>query len=189
MTINKLRAPKSSFYSCEKDAMTIINRLFNTFPTQGEELKRLLVVNTKDALDNPDNKYSEKMKEISVKDIIDGKYITLIPKIKMKEHDEVKSYIIISFDNFIETDNPEYRDCQIAFDILCHTDYWDLGDLRTRPLKIAGVIDGIINNCRLSGIGEVHFLGASELILSDTLAGYSLVYRATHGNDDRLSGE
>jgi hypothetical protein len=189
MTINKLKAPKSSFYSCEKDAMTIINRLFNTFPTLGKELKRLLVVNTRDALDNPNNKYGEDMDKISVKDLINENYITLVPKVIMEEHEKVKSYIIITFDNFVASSNPEYRDCHISFDILCHTDHWDLGDLRTRPLKIAGIIDGALNESKLSGIGELQFIGLTELVLSDKLSGYSLIYKATHGNDDKLEGE
>lgn len=189
MTINKLRTPKSSFYSCEKDAMTIINRLFNTFPNVGKELKRLLVVNTRDALDNPNNKYDEDMDKISVKDLINENYFTLVPKIIMEEHEKVKSYIIITFDNFVPSGNPEYRDCEISFDILCHTDYWNLGDLRMRPLKIAGIIDGILNESKLSGIGTLQFSALSELILSDTLSGYSLVYKTTHGNDDKLEGE
>jgi hypothetical protein len=41
----------------------------------------------------------------------------------------------------------------VNFDIICHTRHWDIGNYRMRPLKIAGYIDGILNNCKLSGIG------------------------------------
>ena len=41
----------------------------------------------------------------------------------------------------------------VNFDIICHTDYWNLGDYRLRPLKIAGYIDGILNKSKLTGIG------------------------------------
>lgn len=186
MNLNKLNTPKSSFYSCEKDAENIINRLFVTYPKLGEELKRLLVVNAKDALDNPNQKYSEMIKEITVKDIIEGNYFSLTPKVKLKEHEEEKSYVILAFDNFSPTNNPEYRDCSISFDILCPTDHWDLGNYRVRPLKIAGIIDGILNNSKLSGIGTLNFISLEELIINNDLAGYTLMYRAVHGNDDNL---
>jgi hypothetical protein len=105
----------------------------------------------------------------------------------MPEHEEVKSYMIISCDNFTPNkENPYYRDCTITFDIICHLDYWDIGNYRLRPLKIVGYIDGLLNNAKLSGIGELNFLGCNELILNEDLAGYSLSYRAIHGNDDRL---
>ena len=116
-------------------------------------------------------------------------YIKFEPVIKIPEDEEVKSYIIISFDNFLPTSNPEYRDCTVSFDILCHTDYWDIGDYRLRPLKIAGYIDGILNNAHLTGIGELKFRSCTEMILDNELAGYSLTYEAVHGNDDRLEGD
>ena len=111
------------------------------------------------------------------------------PKLKMKEHEEVKSYIILSFDNFVETSNPEFRDCTVSFDIICHTDYWDLGDYKLRPLKIAGIIDGILNDSKLTSIGELQFLGLNQLILSEELAGYTLTFQATHGSDDNIPGK
>ena len=120
-----------------------------------------------------------------MKELIEGKYITLVPKIKMNEHEEVKSYIVISFDNFRPNEsNPYYRDCTVMIDVLCHTDYWDIGNYRQRPIKIAGYIDGILNETKLSGIGSFKFLGCNELVLSENLSGYCLVYDATHGVDD-----
>ena len=77
----------------------------------------------------------------------------------------------------------------MTFDILCHTDYWDLGNYRVRPLKIAGYIDGILNKARLSGIGTFQFMGCNQLILNETLSGYTLMYRAVHGNDDNIAAE
>jgi hypothetical protein len=129
--------------------------------------------------------YIDKIQNTSVKDLRDLGYIKLEPKIKMGENEEVKSYIMISFTNFTPNDtNPSFRDCTIMFDILCHTDYWDIGNYRTRPMKIAGYIDGLLNNCRLSGIGKLEFLGMNELVMNETLSGYCLMYRAIHGSDD-----
>ena len=105
----------------------------------------------------------------------------------MPEHEQVKSYLIITFDNFSPTKtNPQFRDCMVYIDVLCHTDYWDLGDFQVRPLKICGYIDGILNNTKLSGIGTFQFLGCNELVLDETLSGYMLSYAAVHGTDDKL---
>lgn len=178
---------KSSFYSCEKDAEAIIKKLFVSSKPYSDELKRLLVINTKDCLDKSNGNYQKIVENTSVKELMESKYITLVPKLKMKEHEEVKSYIIITFDNFSPTENPEYRDCVVSFDIICHTDYWDLGNYALRPLKIAGIIDGILDDCKLSGIGTFQFMGLNQLVLSEDLSGYTLMFEATHGNDDRLA--
>ena len=179
---------ESSFLSFEKDVEKILRLLFVESYPHSEGLKRLLVLNTKDCLDNNTSEvYKKKIKEMDLLRLIQDGYIKLNPKIRMPEHAEVKSYIIMSCDNFTPTkENAYYRDCTITFDIICHLDYWDVGDYRLRPLKIAGYIDGLLNNAKLSGIGELNFLGCNELILNEDLAGYSLSYRAVHGNDDRL---
>jgi hypothetical protein len=57
-----------------------------------------------------------------------------------------------------------------------------------RPFKILGIIDGILNECKLSGIGTLKFFKCEEIILNDDISGYSLYYRATHGNDDKIEG-
>lgn len=179
----------SSFLSCEKDAEIILKRLFVESRPYSDYLKKLLVINTKDCLDeNSPNKdlYAKKIKEMSLPALIDKGYLKVSPKIKMPEHEEIKSYIIIGFDNFSSTSNPEFRDCTINFDILCHNDYWDLGNFRQRPLKIAGYIDGMLNKCKLTGIGRLEFLGCNMLVLDEALAGYTLSYRAVHGSDDKI---
>lgn len=177
---------QSSFLSCEKDMETILKKLFIESRPYSDELKRLLVINTKDCLDNKtSNVYNEKIKEMTVAKLREEGYIKMEPKIRFPEHEEVKSYIIISFDNFATNEkNPQFRDCTVSFDIICHTDYWDIGNYRLRPLKIAGYIDGLLNNTKLSGIGTFNFAGCNELILNEDLSGYTLSYRAIHGSDD-----
>lgn len=177
----------SSFYSCEKDAEVIIKKLFVTSKPYSDELKRLLIINTQDCLDKTNDSYTTIIQNTTVKELMDEKYVTLVPKLKLKEHEKVKSYIIISFDNFSPTTNPEFRDCIVSFDIICHTDYWDLGNYTLRPLKIAGIIDGILDDCKLSGIGTFQFLGLNKLVLSEELSGYTLMFTATHGSDDKIA--
>ena len=117
-------------------------------------------------------------------------YVKLKPKLRLPEHEEIKSYIIVSYDNFTPNrTNPEFRDCTINFDVLCHTDYWDIGNYRVRPLKICGYIDGLLNNTKLTGIGELQLVRCNELLLDEDLSGYSLTYKAIHGSDDKIPSE
>jgi len=178
----------SSFLSCEKDLEEILRRLFIESQPYSDELKKLLVINTKDCLDNKTSEvYKNAIKDMSLAKLRDDGYIKFEPKVKMPEHEEIKSYLIFSFDNFTTNqNNPEFRDCNVYIDILCHTDCWDLGNFRIRPLKIAGYIDGILNKARLSGIGTFQFAGCNELVLDETLSGYTLSYSAIHGTDDVL---
>lgn len=178
----------SSFLSCEKDIEMILKKLFIESRPYSDILKRLLVINTKDCLEDSSEAVLNKIQQTTLSQLIKDKYIRLSPKIEIEEHDEVKAYLIISSDNYTTNENnPYYRDCTITFDIICYTDYWDIGNYRLRPLKIAGYIDGILNNAKLSGIGTFNFIGCNELILNETLSGYTLSYRAIHGNDDKIA--
>ena len=181
----------SSFLSCEKDIEEILRKLFVSSKPYSDYLKKLLVINTPDCLDNETSTtIQQKIADMSLAKLRQEGYIKLEPKIKIGEHEEVKSYIIISCDNFTpNATNPHYRDCTVTFDIICHTDYWDIGNYRIRPLKIAGYIDGILNKARLSGIGTFNFIGCNQLILNEELSGYTLIYSAIHGNDDKLEAE
>lgn len=186
--VNLVPTCRSSFFSCEKDLETILKKLFVQGGCHSEELKRLLVIANKDCLDNRTNqKYNEIIKGMGLKQLREKGYIKFEPKIRMPEHEEMKAYIIVTFDNFVtNATNPEFRDCVITFDVLCHLDCWDIGDYRIRPLKICGYIDGLLNNSRLSGIGTFQFVSCNELILSPQIGGYSLTYTAVHGSDDML---
>lgn len=175
---------KSSFLSCEKDTETILKKLFVESRPHSDVLKKLLVVNTKDCLDTNDNKYQDVIENMSLRKLREEGYIRIEPKIKFGEFEEVKAYILLSFDNFIPNEtNPEFFDCTVSFDIICHTDYWDIGNYRVRPLKIAGYIDGLLNRSKLSGIGTFNFMGCNQLILDEHLSGYTLMYRAIHSVD------
>ena len=182
---------KSSFLSCEKDSEEIIKKLFVDSKPYSDLLKRLLLINTKDCLyDMTNPKYLEIINNTSIKDLHDKGYVRFSPKLTLGENEEVKSYIRISFDNFRpERSNDYWRDCIVEIDIVCHPEYWDLGNYRQRPIKIMGYIDGILNKSKLSGIGKLEFAGANELVLDENLAGYCLMYTATHGNDDSIEEE
>lgn len=181
----------SSFLSCEKDTETILKKLFVDSRQYSDQLKRLLVINTKDCIDNKENEeYKNKIKSMSIAKLKEQGYIKLEPKIKFYEHEEVKAYLIISFDTFTPNlTNPEYRDCNLNFDIFCNIDYWDIGNYRLRPFKIAGIIDGLLNKTKLSGIGVLNFIGCNAIVFDENISGYTLSYRAIHMTDDRLLPE
>ena len=181
------KRPQSTFLSCPKDLENIIRKLFVEDKEFAENLIRLLVINEKDCLDNRDSKlYQDIVKEHTISKLIDKGYIRITPKLELNEHEEVKSYILVSFDDFTETSNPKFRDNIIRIDVICHTDCWDLGDFRLRPLEIVGHIDGLLNNTKMSGIGVLLFNSCGRLILDKNLSGYSLVYEAVHGSDDYI---
>lgn len=169
----KTELPHSSFLSVEKDMEIIVNCLLNN-----NRLKRLLFYTTPDALDKPDITDEQTIEMI-------GKQIKNIPKVQIDK--ELLNYVIISFDNFTETSNPEFRDNTISFDIICHFDQWQLKDFKLRPYKIAAEIDSLINDKKMSGIGRIQFVGASQIVLNDEFAGLTLIYKAVHGGEDKYN--
>lgn len=176
---------KNTFLSCEVDQETIWRKLFVESRPYSDKLKRLLVVNTPNCLDDTQRQFQEIIDKKTLHDLKDGKYLRTVPKLTFPEHEEVKSYILLEFDSFSPTENPHYRDCIISFTIICHLDYWELEDYKLRPYQIAGYIDGLMNQTRLSGIGTLQFMGAQEVVLNEYLGGMLIRYRATHGNEDR----
>jgi hypothetical protein len=181
---------QSSFLSCEKDTEIILNKLFVESQQYSNYLKRLLIINTPDCLDPSITRYDEIVKKYSIKDLKDKDYIRQSPRLEFNEHEDVQSYIHLSFDNFMTNQvNERFRDCMVHFDIMCHTKQWEMQGFKIRPLMIAGYIDGILNGCKLSGIGTLDFLSCNEIVLNQNLSGYCLMYSATHGNDDLIEGE
>lgn len=172
MKIINYEFPKSSFLSIQKDLEIITNRIM-----KNERLKRLLYYTTRDALDR-DKLNEEQSLELFQKNI------KIVPKLYIDG--SVLSYVIISFDNFTpNTENPEFRDNIISFDIICHFDQWNLKDFQLRPYMIAAEIDSMLDGKHLTGIGDLQFLGANQLILNDEFAGVSLMYQAIHGEEDK----
>jgi hypothetical protein len=171
MKIENYQFPKSSFLSVEKDLSIITNMML-----KNDRFKRLLYYSTSNALDLPNLTQDQSLE-------LFGKYIKIVPKIYIDG--SVLSYVIISFDNFTPSGNPEFRDNIISFDIICHFDQWQLQDFQLRPYRIAAEIDTMFNDKHLTGIGKLNFLGANQLILNDEFAGLTLMYAATHGEEDK----
>ena len=172
MRIDGYQMPKSSFLSLEKDMELIVQRIF-----ANDRLKKYLYYTVKNPLEQPkltDEQTAELFKT----------NIKLKPKLYVDG--SVLNYIVIQFDNFItNATNPEFRDNTVEFDIICHLDQWDLKDYQLRPYRIAAELDSMLDKKRLTGIGKLEFLGASQIILNDEFAGICLMYRAVHGEEDK----
>lgn len=190
----------SSFLSCDNDLLLILKVLFEESRPYSNILKRLLVINNKDCLDKNNKDYEYIINNMSLADMIDRGYIRLKPKITRGTHEEIKTYIIVSLDNFSPNlKSSHYRDYNINFDIVCYNDAWVLDNYKIRPLTIIGYIDGILNSLtsenpvleksfqskiKLSGIGEYDFLGCNEVVLNEDFSMYTLSYRGIHFTED-----
>lgn len=175
----------SSFLSCEKDTELILRKLFIESRPYSDQLKKLLVVQAPDCLDKDYN-----VSNYSLAKLIEEQYINMDPLIKLPEHDQIKTFIGLHFDNFTPNpENPEFRDSMIHIDVVCHHSQWFLGNFRQRPFKVLGYIDGILNKSRLTGIGQLNFVGCSKATLNENWSAFSLTYMAIHGSDDKIPNE
>lgn len=171
MKIESYTFPKSSFLSLEKDYALIVDKII-----KNERLKKLLYYDTQNALDQPKLTQKQTLEVLS-------KNIKIVPKLILDK--TLLTYIVISFDNFAPTTNPAFRDNTISLDIVCHFDVWNLGDYKLRPFKIAGELDSMLNNSRLSGIGTLQFMTGNFTILNEDYGVLSLLFQATHGEEDK----
>lgn len=170
MRIDGYHIPKSSFLSMEKDTGIIVNEIL-----KNNRLKKLLYYTTSDAMEKPNLTEDQSLSLL-------GTNIKIVPKLYVDG--SVLNYVLINFDNFTPSENPEFRDNTIQFDIVCHFDQWNLRDYALRPYKIAGEIDSMFNLKKLTGIGYLEFVGATQIVLNDEFAGLCLMYRTVHGGED-----
>lgn len=172
MKIESYKMPKSSFLSMEKDLATISNLIL-----KNKRIQKLLFHTTPTALDDRPLTEEEALG-------LFGEQIKIVPKIPIDKN--VLNYVVIGFDTFTpNATNTEFRDNLITFDIVCHFDQWQLKDFQLRPYRIAAEIDSMIDKQHLSGIGELEFFGASQIILNDEFGGVTIFYRAIHCDEDK----
>lgn len=109
MKVENWKAPHSSFFSVEKDMSIIADKIL-----KNKNLKKLLYYTTPDAL------HQAPLNDKQSMDLFKNN-IKIIPKLYIDG--SVLNYIVIGFDNFTENiTNPEFRDCYLTFDIICHMD-------------------------------------------------------------------
>ena len=101
---------KSSFLSADKDLSLIINKILGN-----QKLLKLLYYTEKDCLQAPNLTPQQKLS------MIDNQ-IRIVPKLNITK--ECPIFIIVTMDNYRPNqENPEFRDCNIIIDILCHPDH------------------------------------------------------------------
>lgn len=168
--------PESSFLILEKDFERVANKMLTN-----PRLLKLLYYREKDALSRPNLTPAQKMGLIN-------KEIRIVPKIDIDQ--DCPIFVVITFDNFEPNkENTQFRDCTISFDILCHPDHWSLGNFQLRPYKIAGELDAMFNNSKMTGIGTLQFMGANNLVLNDQLMGLSMTYESKYSTEDTIPNE
>lgn len=165
---------KSSFLSTDKDLALIIDKILGN-----QKLLKLLYYSQKDCLEAPNLTATQKLSLID-------KQIRIVPKLDISS--ECPNFIIITMDNFRPNEtNPEFRDCHIIIDILCHPNHQNLGNFKLRHNAIAGELDAMLNEQKLTGIGTLNFVGGRRLVLNDQLMGLTLIYDAVHGIEDKIN--
>lgn len=176
MRIEGYKVPKSSFLSVDKDIASITDMFLSN-----DRLKRLIYRTNKDPM------RAENLSELETIELLEKDYIRKAPKIEVEQ--EVSNYIIIQFDNFVPSSNPEFRDNLISISIICHYNQWNIANNQLRPYRIAGEIDSMLNNARLSGIGTVEFISADIVKINAEFGGLNLLYAVTHGEEDKRGFE
>lgn len=170
---NYFEDTKSSFLSVDKDLERIVNEIL-----QNDRLCKLLYYTQKDCLKAPNLTAAQKLSLIN-------KQIRIVPYLPVSE--ECPTYIIIKMVDFTPNrTNPEFRDCVINFQILCHPDHWNLGNFSLRPYRIVGELDAMFNNKKMTGIGTLQFSVCTNLTLNDQETGLTLSYDAIHGVEDQI---
>lgn len=172
MMVREDKTPKSSFLAMEKDLNLIADKFL-----KNNRLKKLLYYTTNNALNEKNLSEDESYALLN-------KNIKIVPKLQIDG--AVLNYVIINFDNFTpNATNPEFRDSVIIFDIVCHFDQWQLKDFQLRPYKIAAEIDSMLDNQHLTGIGNLQFISANQIVLNDEFAGLALMYQVINGEEDQ----
>ena len=109
-------------------------------------------------------------------EIIFNKNIRVIPKVP--DFDEEKgSFVLVLLDDFIvDPNNSEMKIIQIRFDIICPLDEWTINEESLRPFLIMSEIQKMFDGIKINGIGKLRFLTAERIVLSETHAGYSMIF-------------
>lgn len=171
MKIENYKEPRSSFLSISKDTAIIIDLIL-----KNNNLKKLLHYASKDCLSKPNLSEDESL-ELVGKNILLTRHVELDPTIN--------NYLLITFDGFAQSSNPEFRTNMIEFDILCQKEQQVLQDFELRQHRIAAEIDSMLNTQRLTGLGQVEFVQAVNVVLENNFMGFCIRYRVYHGEEDK----
>lgn len=135
-----------------------------------DKIVKLLRNTRKDALTSKEPVTQEQRMSL-----IKDKYITLVPYIPKEE--EIKSYLIITFDNFTPTPEVDRAmDYILSIDVLCHRDLWMLDGLCPRPYLLLNELKKEFHMAKLDTWGPAKFAGAPALVADDNYMGFSILF-------------
>ncbi len=175
MKVGQNYFPKSSFLSVDKNLSIVVNKIL-----ENQNICKMLYYTQRDCLSAPDLTQEQKISLIN-------KQILIVPRLEIT--DECPNKILVQLTDFSQNvNNPEFRDCVLRFAILCHPDHWLMGNFQLRPYRIAGELDAMFDEKKMTGIGTLQFLGCDNLIMSDQLEGLLLLYSAIQGVEDKVNG-
>jgi len=157
----------TNFLDTATDLEVIVGKILNN-----QDLLKLLYYNDGDCLEREDITDPAILKDIMRNNI------RVKPKLEIPE--ETNSYIVITFDSFTPSENPQYRDNLVIFDVLCPIESWDnLGSYLLRPMAIQHQLSSMFHKQKLSGIGVAQF-NTSDLLNLGPYSGYQLVFSVTN---------
>ena len=166
--------PEYGFLAMEKDFSLIANAMLTD-----EKLLKLLYYTQPDCMKGPDLTTEQKLSLIHHQ-------IRIVPKVDVDK--DCPNFVLITFTDFEpNAKNPEFMDCKVNFNILCHPDHWNLGNFQLRPYKIAGEIQKLFNKKKMTGIGTMQFDTGDTLVLNEQLMGLILKFNAIYGGEDEVN--
>lgn len=162
-TKNRRGKGKKSFETVGQNFHIIARRFM-----ENEKLMKLLLINTKDA---------DSDRTIITPEQIAEAFNDNIRTIPIIDKDvNMKNYIVIQAGGFVPTENENYMQYLLMFDIICNVRSWEMSDYTPRPYKIMQEIDSLLNQTKIDSLGPVQFYSASNLVINEEMAGFTLTY-------------
>lgn len=94
-----------------------------------------------------------------------------------------ESFLIVSLDSiYINPTNKEFKVGSIQITILCPFEEWLLDTNSLRPYLLMQEVDIELNEQKIKGIGNLTFVGASQLAFSPQLGGFTMEYKNNEFN-------
>lgn len=142
---------------------------------KNQKLLKLLKYTDADPLNHPDLT-QEEIDEMLHKNI-------LITPIIPDELDVKTCYVTAILNGYeVLAANPDFKDVDIRFDVVCPMDRWIINGKTLRPYLIMSEIDKMFNEQALAGIGNLAFNNAFPITLSPQLGGFTMRYTQNEFN-------
>jgi hypothetical protein len=170
MSVYDLKTKKASAYGQTRSFALIggqldiiINRIL-----KNDNLVKLLKYPTRDAL-------TREVEQETRMSLIKDNHLTLVPFIPKEE--EIKTYLIITFDNFVPTKTTQRAmDYVMTFDIVCHRELWTMNGSCPRPYLIMDELMKEFNMTKVDTWGAMRFQGATSLIMNENFMGFTMMF-------------